>query len=119
MIGEVRDKETAQISVEAALTVHLCSARCTRMTPPGAPAAHRDGVEPFLSASAIVGILRQRLARRLCPECRVKPRCPHKVLMRSATRRRFHAGSPTPRPIYEAEGHRVRRLGLQGPPRGL
>ena len=105
MIGEVRDKETAQISVEAALTGHLVL--CTLHTNDAAGALPRlteMGVEPFLSASAIVGILAQRLARRLCPECRVKTSVSHKVLMEIGDTKTLPRGLPDPAPIYEAGG---------------
>jgi type IV pilus assembly protein PilB len=105
MIGEVRDKETAQISVEAALTGHLVL--CTLHTNDAAGALPRlteMGVEPFLSASAIVGILAQRLARRLCPECRVKTTVSHKVLMEIGDTKTLPRGLPDPAPIYEAGG---------------
>lgn len=71
MVGEVRDGETAQISMQAALTGHLVMA--TIHTNDAASALTRlteMGVEPFLSASAVLGVLAQRLARRLCTECR-------------------------------------------------
>ena len=105
MIGEVRDKETAQIAVEAALTGHLVL--CTLHTNDAAGALPRlteMGVEPFLSASAIIGILAQRLARRLCTECRVKTTVTHKVLMEIGETKTLPRGLPDPAPIYEAGG---------------
>jgi type IV pilus assembly protein PilB len=105
MIGEVRDRETAQIAVEAALTGHLVL--CTLHTNDAAGALPRlteMGVEPFLSASAIVGILAQRLARRLCPECRVKTTVSHKALMEIGETKNLPRGLPDPAPIYEAGG---------------
>jgi type IV pilus assembly protein PilB len=103
MIGEVRDRETAQIAVEAALTGHLVL--CTLHTNDAAGALPRlteMGVEPFLSASAIVGVLAQRLARRLCPECRVKATVTHKELMEIGDTLTLPRGLPDPAPIYEA-----------------
>ncbi len=105
MIGEVRDRETAQISVEAALTGHLVL--CTLHTNDAAGALPRlteMGVEPFLSASAIIGVLAQRLARRLCPECRVKTTVTHKALMEIGDTSTLPRGLPDPAPIYEAGG---------------
>jgi type IV pilus assembly protein PilB len=105
MIGEVRDKETAQIAIEAALTGHLVL--CTLHTNDAAGAIPRlteMGVEPFLSASAIIGILAQRLARRLCSECRVKTTVTHKVLMEIGETTTLPRGLPDPAPIYEAGG---------------
>lgn len=103
MIGEVRDRETAQIAVEAALTGHLVL--CTLHTNDAAGAIPRlteMGVEPFLSASAIIGILAQRLARKLCPECRVKATVSHKQLMEIGETKTLPRGLPDPAPIYEA-----------------
>lgn len=71
MIGEIRDLETAQIAVQASLTGHLVLA--TLHTNDAASAITRlidMGVEPFLLASSLRGVLAQRLVRRLCPECR-------------------------------------------------
>src|SRR5574337_405112 len=68
MIGEIRDLETAQIAVQASLTGHLVLA--TLHTNDSASAVTRlvdMGVEPFLLASSLVGVLAQRLVRRICP----------------------------------------------------
>jgi general secretion pathway protein E len=72
MIGEIRDLETAQIAVQASLTGHLVLA--TLHTNDAASAVTRladMGVEPYLLASSLLGVLAQRLVRRLCPQCRV------------------------------------------------
>jgi general secretion pathway protein E len=71
MIGEIRDLETAQIAVQASLTGHLVLA--TLHTNDAASAVTRladMGVEPYLLASSLLGVLAQRLVRTLCPECR-------------------------------------------------
>ncbi len=71
MVGEIRDTETARIAVEAALTGHLVLS--TRQTNDSAGAITRlteMGVEPFLCASSIIGVLAQRLARGICPNCK-------------------------------------------------
>ena len=71
MIGEIRDLETAQIAVQASLTGHLVLA--TLHTNDAASAVTRlvdMGIEPFLLASSLLGVLAQRLARNLCTECR-------------------------------------------------
>ncbi|MDO8880765.1 MAG: ATPase, T2SS/T4P/T4SS family [Coriobacteriia bacterium] len=71
MIGEIRDKETATIAIEAALTGHLVlSTLHTNDAPSALTRLTEMGVEPFLSASAINCVLAQRLARRLCTACR-------------------------------------------------
>jgi general secretion pathway protein E len=71
MIGEIRDLETAQIAVQASLTGHLVLA--TLHTNDAASAVTRlidMGIEPFLLASSLLGVLAQRLVRRLCPACK-------------------------------------------------
>jgi type IV pilus assembly protein PilB len=71
MVGEIRDKETAQIAVEAALTGHLVLSTLHTNDAPGAIARLIEmGVEPFLVASAVSCVLAQRLARRLCDGCK-------------------------------------------------
>jgi general secretion pathway protein E len=72
MIGEIRDLETAQIAVQASLTGHLVLA--TLHTNDAASAVTRladMGVEPYLLASSLLGVLAQRLVRTLCPACRI------------------------------------------------
>ncbi|MCD4779232.1 MAG: GspE/PulE family protein [Candidatus Omnitrophica bacterium] len=71
MIGEIRDKETAEISIHAALTGHLVFS--TLHTNDAVSAVSRlidIGVEPYLLSSALTGVIAQRLVRRLCPDCR-------------------------------------------------
>lgn len=69
MVGEIRDGETVQIAVQASLTGHLVLSTLHTNTAIGAITRLRDmGVEPFLLSSSLVGILAQRLVRRLCPE---------------------------------------------------
>jgi general secretion pathway protein E len=73
MIGEIRDYETAQIAIQASLTGHLVLA--TLHTNDAASAVTRltdMGVEPFLLSSSLLGVLGQRLVRKLCPQCRGK-----------------------------------------------
>ncbi|QIN82924.1 type II secretion system protein GspE [Rubrobacter tropicus] len=71
MIGEIRDRETARTSVEAALTGHLVLATLHTNDAPSAVARLTDmGVEPFLTASAVDCVIAQRLARRLCEHCK-------------------------------------------------
>ncbi len=67
MVGEIRDLETAKIAVESALTGHLVFSTLHTNDAPGAITRLTEmGIEPFLTASGIVGVLAQRLARRLC-----------------------------------------------------
>jgi type IV pilus assembly protein PilB len=71
MVGEIRDRETAQIAVEAALTGHLVLSTLHTNDAPGAVARLIEmGVEPFLVASAVDCVVAQRLARRLCEHCK-------------------------------------------------
>jgi general secretion pathway protein E len=73
MVGEIRDLETAQIAVQASLTGHLVLA--TLHTNDAASAVTRladMGVEPYLLASSLLGVLAQRLVRTLCPACRTR-----------------------------------------------
>jgi general secretion pathway protein E len=72
MIGEIRDLETAQIAVQASLTGHLVLATLHTNDAAGAVTRLVDmGVEPFLVASSLLGVLAQRLVRKLCPQCRM------------------------------------------------
>lgn len=70
MVGEIRDRETAGIAVNAALTGHLVLSTLHTNDAPGAPVRLVDmDVEPFLVASSIICILAQRLVRKICPHC--------------------------------------------------
>jgi len=70
MVGEIRDHETAEIAIHAALTGHLVFSTLHTNDAPGAITRLLDmGVEPFLAASSIVGVVAQRLLRRNCPFC--------------------------------------------------
>ncbi|MBU0480635.1 MAG: type II secretion system ATPase GspE [Proteobacteria bacterium] len=72
MIGEIRDRETAEIAVQASLTGHLVFSTLHTNTAIGAVTRLRDmGVEPFLLSSTLSGVLSQRLVRVLCPKCRI------------------------------------------------
>ncbi|HYG56525.1 MAG TPA: ATPase, T2SS/T4P/T4SS family [Symbiobacteriaceae bacterium] len=71
MVGEVRDGETADIAVRAALTGHMVLSTVHTNQAAGTPGRLIDmGVEPFLLASSLTGVLAQRLVRRLCSRCR-------------------------------------------------
>ncbi len=71
MIGEIRDTETAEIAIQAALTGHLVfSTLHTNDAPSSIPRLIDMGIEPYLLSSTVAGILAQRLVRRVCPECR-------------------------------------------------
>jgi type IV pilus assembly protein PilB len=82
MIGETRDLETAQIAIQASLTGHLVFTTLHTNDAPGAVARLIDmGVEPFLIASSLEGILAQRLVRKICPGCRT-PYEPSEAILR-------------------------------------
>ena len=71
MVGEIRDRETANIAVESALTGHLVLSTLHTNDAPGALSRLTEmGIEPFLTSSAVDCVLAQRLARRLCKECK-------------------------------------------------
>ena len=71
MVGEMRDSETAQIAIQAALTGHLVFSTVHTNSAPATVTRLIDmGIEPFLVTSTIIGILSQRLVRRICPDCR-------------------------------------------------
>ncbi len=71
MVGEIRDLETAQIAVQASLTGHVVLATLHTNDSPGAVTRLMDmGLEPYLIAASLEGVLGQRLVRRICPTCR-------------------------------------------------
>lgn len=73
MIGEIRDEETAQIAVRAAITGHLVFSTLHTNDAPGAVVRLQDmGVKNYLVADAVVGVIAQRLVKRLCPACKKK-----------------------------------------------
>lgn len=73
MVGEIRDTETANIAIHAALTGHLVFSTLHTNDAPSAVSRLIDmGVEPFLIASSLIGVVAQRLVRVICPSCREK-----------------------------------------------
>ena len=71
MVGEIRDFETADIAIQAALTGHLVFSTLHTNDAPGAIVRLLDmGVQPFFTASAVIGVAAQRLVRTICPECK-------------------------------------------------
>jgi general secretion pathway protein E len=70
MVGEIRDHETANITIQSALTGHLVFSTLHTNDAAGAVARLLDlGIEPYLVASSVAGVLAQRLVRRVCPDC--------------------------------------------------
>ncbi len=97
MVGEIRDLETADIAVQASLTGHLVLSTLHTNSAVGAVTRLRDmGVEPFLLASSLVGLVAQRLVRRLCLACRT----PSPVDAAA----RAHLGDAAPDTLYEPVG---------------
>ena len=71
MVGEIRDRETAEIAIRAAMTGHLVLSTLHTNDAAGAVTRLIDmGIEPFLVASSLLGSIAQRLVRKICPECR-------------------------------------------------
>ncbi len=100
MVGEMRDKETATIAMEAALTGHLVFSTLHTNDAPSAPTRLIDmEVEPFLISSSIVGVLAQRLVRQICPNCKTEIEGTVDELRR--------AGLPLPEGLGEETGGKV------------
>jgi len=83
LVGEIRDAETADIAVKAALTGHLVFSTLHTNSAAGAMTRLMDmGVEPFLIASSVVCVAAQRLVRKICPNCKAPATIPPEVLLR-------------------------------------
>jgi type IV pilus assembly protein PilB len=107
MVGEIRDRETAQIAVESALTGHLVlSTLHTNDAPSAITRLIEMGVEPFLVASSLECVVAQRLARMLCPSCKRRTIIPAKVLVENGYKARVELEA------YEPVG--CRRCGGSG-----
>ncbi len=99
LIGEIRDLETAQMAFRAALTGHLVLSTLHTNDAPSAPTRLMDiGVAPYIIGSSILGVLAQRLVRRICPNCREQYQPSSQELERlnmseeQAEKIRFHVG---------------------------
>jgi type IV pilus assembly protein PilB len=102
LIGEIRDHETAQIAIEAALTGHLVlSTLHTNDAPSAITRLTEMDIEPFLVGSAIDAVVAQRLARRLCDRC--KEQYSHNLEELATLRFGFEASMPSPT-LYRAVG---------------
>jgi len=96
LIGEIRDHETAQIAVEAALTGHLVlSTLHTNNAPSAITRLTEIGIEPFLVGSAVDAVLAQRLARRLCMKCKEAYTPTEETLTTAKVNWDLSAGIPT------------------------
>lgn len=81
MVGEIRDTETAELAIQAALTGHQVFSTLHTNSAPGAPPRLLDmGVEPFLLTSALNAVMAQRVVRKICPHCKVEYTPPPEVL---------------------------------------
>jgi type IV pilus assembly protein PilB len=100
LVGEIRDQETGQIAIESALTGHLVlSTLHTNDAPSAVTRLIEMGIEPFLVSSAIDCILAQRLARRLCPDCKQVWNPSPQVLVDAG-----YAADNLPETVYKAVG---------------
>jgi general secretion pathway protein E len=89
MVGEIRDGETAQIAVQAALTGHLVLSTLHTNSAAAAVTRLRDmGVEDYLLTAVLRGVMAQRLVRRLCPDCRRREPAPPELVQRFGLDRR-------------------------------
>jgi general secretion pathway protein E len=72
MIGEIRDKETAEIAIQSSLTGHLVLSTLHTNDAPSALTRLVDmGIEPYLLSSSVIGVIAQRLVRTICPHCKI------------------------------------------------
>ncbi len=114
MVGEIRDRETAEIAIQASLTGHLVFS--TVHTNDAASAITRlvdMGVEPFLVASSLTAVMAQRLVRRVCRECREAYRPTAEELKEVGLTPEAVAKAGNP-PIYRAKGCEVCGNGYRG-----
>jgi general secretion pathway protein E len=105
MVGEIRDLETAEIAIQASLTGHLVFSTVHTNDAAGAITRLVDmGVQPFLVASSLVGVLAQRLVRVLCRECK-KPYVPtEEELTQASISPRILAEAGNPKVLYKSVG---------------
>ncbi|WP_347454855.1 GspE/PulE family protein [Acinetobacter thermotolerans] len=95
MVGEIRDEDTANMAIQAALTGHLVlSTLHTNDAPSSLTRLHDLGVQPFLTAATILGVLAQRLVRTLCPHCK------EEGFMDEQEWQHLTADYPLPRPVF-------------------
>ena len=84
MVGEIRDLETSEIAIQAALTGHLVFSTLHTNNAPGAVTRLVDmGVEPFLVSSSVLAVIGQRLVRKICPNCKEEYKPPEALLMQA------------------------------------
>ncbi len=109
MIGEIRDEETAQIAVRAAITGHLVLSTLHTNDAPGAITRLVDmGVEPYLAADAVAGVIAQRLVRRICHSCRIAYQSDDKEMRLLGLDKPVQMFRPAGCPICNNTGYRGR-----------
>lgn len=107
MIGEIRDSETADIAIKSALTGHLVLSTLHTTTSAGSITRLINmGVEPFLLSSTLIGVLTQRLVRKLCPKCR------EEFAVSKNIREKYLLGAGTK--VYKAKGCNACQAGYKG-----
>ncbi len=112
MIGEIRDKETAEIAIHAALTGHLVfSTIHTNDAPSGFTRLIDMGVEPFLVASSVICILAQRLVRTLCPDCKSSYNPAPELLSQLSLTGEMKTGVKTTKPFPAFGGSFAKEVG--------
>jgi len=112
MVGEIRDLETADLAVEASLTGHLVlSTLHTNDAPTAITRLNDIGVEPFLIAASLIGVLAQRLVRKICPKCKE----PYNPPMEALERLGFEPDPDNPITFYRGRGcEECRHTGFKG-----
>ncbi|MFL5302420.1 MAG: type II secretion system ATPase GspE, partial [Anaeromyxobacteraceae bacterium] len=105
LVGEIRDLETAEIAIQASLTGHLVFASLHTNDAAGAVTRLADmGVQPFLVASSLHGVLAQRLVRVLCPHCKKAYRPTKEELEQASITPKILASAGNPQVLYKAQG---------------
>jgi type II secretion system protein E len=112
MVGEIRDLETAEIAIRAALTGHLVFSTLHTNDAPSAFTRLIDmGIEPFLVASSVEAVMAQRLVRTICPHCKVEQKVEHDYLRRIG----FPEDEIETAKFWQGAGcEQCRQLGYQG-----
>lgn len=109
MIGEIRDEETAQIAIRAAITGHLVFSTLHTNDAPGSVTRLTDmGVEPYLLGDALVGVISQRLVKQLCPACRRKSKATPREMELLRLTEPTHIYRPVGCPFCNNTGYRGR-----------
>lgn len=109
LVGEIRDFETAEIAVQAALTGHLVLSTLHTNDAPGALVRLQNmGVEPFLISSAVIGVLGQRLLRTICPGCKEIYKATDEAI------EALGIANEVSGPVHLARGNGCRRCGNRG-----